>query len=220
MESSHQLTDDVPLDVTLLVESEVLRRGVGSLLTQIPWVTLVDRPAGRTESPDSGPGRASLILATLPEWRQLTGEDLLGPGTRPFVLLIGDDIHASDLSLPVEVPCDGVISLREATVPLLDTTLRRVVEGDMPLPAPLARELLAGSRGPVRRHTGRRAVSFTDRERETLGLLAQGYSNKQIAKALGISAHGVKRLVGAILLKLGAPNRTTAAVMAMNERLL
>ncbi|MFI8423898.1 LuxR C-terminal-related transcriptional regulator [Streptomyces sp. NPDC085479] len=38
--------------------------------------------------------------------------------------------------------------------------------------------------------------TLTPRERETLDLLAEGMSNKQIARALGISLHGSKRLTG------------------------
>jgi two-component system nitrate/nitrite response regulator NarL len=60
-----------------------------------------------------------------------------------------------------------------------------------------------------------RPVSLTARENETLALLAEGLSNKQIARRLRISEHGVKRLVGSLLLKLGSPNRTTAVVTAM-----
>jgi two-component system, NarL family, nitrate/nitrite response regulator NarL len=94
------------------------------------------------------------------------------------------------------------------------------VAGELPMPARLARQVLASSRGMLHRSPAGPPVTFTAREKETLGLLAQGFSNKQIAKSLGISAHGVKRLVGAVLLKLGAPNRTTAVIMAMNEGLV
>ena len=81
------------------------------------------------------------------------------------------------------------------------------------MPAQLARHLLMKetptSVGPNRN------VRLTAREHETLLLLADGLSNKQIARRLGISTHGAKRLVGAVLLKLGSPNRTAAVVTAM-----
>ncbi|WP_130799598.1 helix-turn-helix transcriptional regulator [Streptomyces otsuchiensis] len=220
MHSSHPHDGDVPLDVALLVETEVLRRGIASLLQQIPRVTLVEPPHAFPARPENPADRARVVIASLAEWRRLPSQDPASAGSRPLVVLIGDDIHGGDLALPAGPPCDGVISLAEATVPVLDSALRRAVNGEMPLPARLARELLTGTRAQPHHPGDGRPVSFTQREKETLGLLTQGYSNKQIAKALGISAHGVKRLVGAILLKLGAPNRTTAAVMAMNQHLI
>lgn len=55
---------------------------------------------------------------------------------------------------------------------------------------------------------------LTPREIETLGLLAEGLSNKAIARRLNISEHTVKFHVNAILGKLNARNRTEAVVQA------
>lgn len=63
-------------------------------------------------------------------------------------------------------------------------------------------------------------MSLTGREDEVVRLLAQGLSNKQIARRLGISSHGVKRIVASLLLKLGAPNRTAAVVTALQTGLI
>ena len=49
------------------------------------------------------------------------------------------------------------------------------------------------------------------REREVLSLLAEGQSNKLIARALGLSLHTVKRHVANILTKLALDSRTQAA---------
>jgi len=50
------------------------------------------------------------------------------------------------------------------------------------------------------------------REEDVARLLVHGASNKEIARALGIEVVTVKRHVGNILRKLGARNRTQAAV--------
>ena len=50
------------------------------------------------------------------------------------------------------------------------------------------------------------------REEDVARLLAQGVSNKEIARALGIEVVTVKRHVGNIFRKLGARNRTQAAL--------
>ncbi|WP_328345680.1 response regulator transcription factor [Micromonospora sp. NBC_00421] len=70
--------------------------------------------------------------------------------------------------------------------------------------------------------TSKRAptVALTARERQVLCLIAEGQSNRQVARSLRISEHGVKRTVGIILAKLNCPNRTLAVVRALDLGLL
>jgi len=60
---------------------------------------------------------------------------------------------------------------------------------------------------------------LTPRETEILGLLAEGQSNKAIARNLGISDGTVKLHVKAILRKLGVHSRVEAAVIAVERGL-
>jgi DNA-binding CsgD family transcriptional regulator len=61
---------------------------------------------------------------------------------------------------------------------------------------------------------------LSPREHEVLSLLAQGLSNKQIAKRLGLSEGTVKNYVSSLLDKLGVKNRTQAANVARNNGLV
>lgn len=56
--------------------------------------------------------------------------------------------------------------------------------------------------------------SLTGRQRDTLALLVQGQSNKEIARNLGLLESTVKAHVKVILQKLNAANRTQAAMIA------
>jgi DNA-binding NarL/FixJ family response regulator len=56
--------------------------------------------------------------------------------------------------------------------------------------------------------------TLSRREREILALIACGLANKEIARELEMSLHTVKSHVRNILAKLGARNRTEAAVIA------
>ena len=55
---------------------------------------------------------------------------------------------------------------------------------------------------------------LTAREREVLDLLAEGASNRQIARALGLSLKTVQNHVSRILDKLQAADRTQAVLRA------
>ena len=54
----------------------------------------------------------------------------------------------------------------------------------------------------------------TERQRQVLALVAQGQPNKRIAAALGIAERTVKLHITALLVKLGARNRTHLLVVA------
>jgi DNA-binding CsgD family transcriptional regulator len=57
--------------------------------------------------------------------------------------------------------------------------------------------------------------ALTPREREVLGLLIEGASNKEIARALALSVHTVKFHIAAITEKLGARSRVEAVAIAI-----
>jgi NarL family two-component system response regulator LiaR len=63
------------------------------------------------------------------------------------------------------------------------------------------------------------AATLTRREREVLGLIATGRSNKRIALELGIAEKTVKTHVGHLLGKLGVSDRTQAALLAVQRGL-
>jgi DNA-binding CsgD family transcriptional regulator len=71
---------------------------------------------------------------------------------------------------------------------------------------------------PADDHAVRPALS--PREAEVLALLAEGAPNKVIARRLNISVHTAKFHVAAILIKLGAANRTDAIAIAMRQGLV
>lgn len=138
---------------------------------------------------------------------------------RPKVLLL---LSSSDVSEEVlagpSVP-DGFLVESELTATAVEEALQRIVAGEVPMPTSVTRALLDRVREPEQQRW-RRDVPLTGRENEVLPMLAEGLSNKQIARRLGISSHGVKRIVASLLLKLGAPNRTAAVVTAIQNGLI
>jgi DNA-binding NarL/FixJ family response regulator len=61
---------------------------------------------------------------------------------------------------------------------------------------------------------------LSERELETLSLMARGYNNREIADALVIAEGTVKNYVSSILAKMGVRDRTRAVLKALEAGLL
>ncbi len=100
--------------------------------------------------------------------------------------------------------------LKDTPADELISTLRRVHAGEAFIQPEIAsralRELMRPQNNPL--------TPLSEREREVLVLLAQGFSNRDIAKKLVITEGTVKTHVSNILSKLQAENRTQAANIA------
>ncbi|MBZ0071046.1 MAG: response regulator [Thiohalobacteraceae bacterium] len=105
-------------------------------------------------------------------------------------------------------PDDLVVALRDIVAG------KTVVAPDL---APVLAKVVQGE--SVTARDPRPFSDLTPRENEILGLLAEGQSNKAIARNLGISDGTVKLHVKAILRKLGVHSRVEAAVIAVEQGL-
>ncbi|REK90375.1 DNA-binding response regulator [Streptomyces inhibens] len=92
--------------------------------------------------------------------------------------------------------------------------IRSVHAGHVLLQPEVAEALLAQDEGNSSQGRG---TSLTDREREVLGLIADGRSNREIARALVLSEKTVKTHVSNILMKLDLADRTQAALWAVRH---
>jgi two-component system nitrate/nitrite response regulator NarL len=112
--------------------------------------------------------------------------------------------------------------LKDMEPDALIAALGRIVEGET-LVAPELTSVLAkavqGERGSEPSDSQKTMADLTPREREILCLLAEGQSNKLIARNLGISDGTVKLHVKAILRKLDVHSRVEAAVIAVEQNL-
>jgi two-component system nitrate/nitrite response regulator NarL len=105
-------------------------------------------------------------------------------------------------------PDDLVVALRDIVVG------KTVVAPDL---APVLARIVQGENIPAQETSP--FSELTPRESEILSLLAEGQSNKAIARNLGISDGTVKLHVKAILRKLGVHSRVEAAVIAVEHGL-
>ena len=130
----------------------------------------------------------------------------------PTVALLPD---ASQAQRAIAAGARGVI-LRDRVGPHLVSALRAVRGGLTVLDPALADELLPNR--AMREDVP--VEDLTVREREVVQLMAEGLSNKLIAKRLDISGHTAKFHIGRILGKLDADTRTEAVVRALRHGLV
>jgi DNA-binding NarL/FixJ family response regulator len=93
----------------------------------------------------------------------------------------------------------------------LCTAISQVAAGEAPFSPKCAALLVTGiHEDAARRRFEERAAQLSRREREVLGLLAEGLRNREIASRLCITEATVKRHVSSVLRKLDAPTRRAA----------
>ncbi len=105
----------------------------------------------------------------------------------------------------------------------LAAAIRNIAHGEAALQPSVARKVMdafARMAQPAPASTERFVEPLSGRERAVLGLLARGLSNKEIASQLFLAEGTVKNHVSAILQKIGARDRTQAALKAKEMGLL
>ena len=148
--------------------------------------------------------------------QQLLGEVLSAyPNTR-FAIVSADESR-SEILKALSVGLHGYIvkSQRDEEVVF---AVNEILAGRIYVPALLSRTS-TGQRPQQAGPSTRRPIGagnlprLTLRQQEVLGLMAEGYSNKEIARHLDISESTTKIHAAAVLRELGVRNRTEAAVL-------
>src|SRR5690606_34625728 len=135
------------------------------------------------------PGTQILMLTSYAEDRQV--QEVIGAGALGYVL---KDVEKTEL-------------LR---------AMATVARGEPWLDAEAQRSLVNRMRKPAEADP---AELLTDRERSVLKLLAQGKSNRAIARTLHLTEGTIKGYVSNILAKLKLEDRTQAALLAVRHGL-
>jgi len=129
------------------------------------------------------------------------------------VIMLTMERHDEYLIEAIKAGAKGYL-LKNANSQELIEAIRAVAAGEAQLDSAMARRVLEEFRRLSARHD---AVHLTEREVEILQLVAQGASNKEIAKRLEISEKTVRNRLSVIFDKLHINNRTEAALYALRE---
>jgi two-component system NarL family response regulator len=191
----------------------IFRRGLGDLLGEAD-ITVVGEAADigslvaavRREQPSFAFVDAALVdRQSLPQLRDITLRE-----TR-LIFLVEPLISSNMLISLLEIGASGCLE-RNLTPVGFNRSLTAVQRGEVALSRALTQRLCSGLRDLAeRQHIAVQAEKLTPREREVLRYVSQAARNRDIAEALSISEHTVKRHVQNILQKLELPTRVAAA---------
>ena len=109
---------------------------------------------------------------------------------------------------------DGYL-LKDTSREELINAIEEVAEGKTPLDSKVAGKLFEQISKKIIPAETMLGKDLTDREQEILGLIANGKTNAEIARALFLSEGTVRNYVSSILEKLNVEDRTQAAVLAL-----
>ncbi|HET9650845.1 MAG TPA: response regulator [Usitatibacter sp.] len=205
--------------VVLIDDHGLCRRGLAELLEHRAGIRVV----GATGEPEAAVRllrelKPDLVVMDL-RMPQMHGFALLkrfrdeGLETPALILTMCDS--QEDLANALRAGVRGYL-LKDMDPDDVVDSIKRALRGELVVAPAMASKLallLGANQG---RDSGSRAL--TERELEILGYIAQGMSNKGIARALDISHDTVKLHVRHILAKLNVSSRVEAAVYAVERK--
>lgn len=201
--------------VYLLDDHEVVRRGLKDLLESTGDIVVVGESGSAEDAAHRIPALrpdVAILDGRLPDG---SGVDVcrevrsVDPSIKALILTSYDDDEA--LFAAILAGASGYV-LKEISGTDLIGTVHRVAEGQSLIDPALTAKVLERVR-----HGEEEApelARLTEREREILGLIAEGLTNRQIGDRLYLAEKTVKNYVSGLLAKLGLERRTQAAVLA------
>ncbi|MBC3364187.1 response regulator transcription factor [Pseudomonas sp. SWRI154] len=203
-----------PLRLLLADDHEVTRTGFISMLAGTEGFEVVGQASDGQEALDLcerlQPDIAILDIR-MPVFNGLGAARILRQRQPQIkVIIFTMDDSPDHLEAAISAGAVGYLLKDASRAEMLDA-LKRVAQGEEALNSSVSARLLR--RMAERGASGTNQVqALTTRERQVLGLVASGFSNREIGEKLGIAPGTAKAHVERVIGKLGAADRTQAAV--------
>ncbi|GAA2713021.1 response regulator transcription factor [Actinoplanes palleronii] len=198
--------------VVLADDEKLIRTGWATILSLHDDIEVVGAAADGHEAVEAGAGADVVLMdVRMPGMDGLTATRELArraPATRVIVVTTFENDHLVWGAL--RAGAAGYVLKRAPAGELVDA-IRMVHTRDAVLFPDALRRIAAPHAGPARSST---MAGLTPRELDVLRHITLGQNNTEIAAALHVTRETVKTHVGNVLDKLGARDRTQAAVLA------
>lgn len=136
------------------------------------------------------------------------------PEVRVLMLTVSED--GQDLMDALRSGASGYL-LKNIETDMLIDAIRRTANGDSVVSQQMTAKLIQGVRTPPRTEPVVERDRFSPRERDIMACLAQGESNKEIARQLDLAESTVKIHVQNIFKKLNMTSRVQVALYAVEH---
>jgi DNA-binding NarL/FixJ family response regulator len=140
--------------------------------------------------------------------------------TKVILLTASDD--TGEFLQAIKLGTSGIV-LKQSPTRVLFKKIRDVyaekLQRHPPVPKALIREFSAGEDPSLRGQDGRERPPLSQRERQIVALVAQGYRNKEMAEKMLLSEQTVKNHLHNIFEKLGVSDRLDLALYAIHKKL-
>jgi len=205
--------------VLIVDDHTVVRSGLRALLN-VPGVDVCGEAATGAEAVQLTPELVPdvvLMDVRMPDMDGLTATRLIKRRSPSVAIVIVTSFESQEyLREAIEAGAAGYL-LKGMSRELLLSTLRSASDGGSMVDATMLRQLV--QRSPRQASPTGILETLSDRELKTLQLVARGQTNREIAAQLGYSVGTIKNVVQQLIEKLGASDRTQAAVVAVREGL-
>ncbi len=205
--------------VVLVDDQTLVRRGIRSLLEIAGEVAIVAEAADGDEAIEVISREHPDVVLLDVRMPKKSGLDVLrelqDAGTLPPTILLTTFDDDEALLEAVKAGARGYL-LKDVTLEQLTAAIRQVASGGTVIRPAITERVLKGLEHVRRDFDALDPPDpLTKRELEVLRLMAGGYSNREIAGALGTAEGTVKNHASSVLSKLGVRDRTRAVLKAL-----
>ena len=215
-----------PIEIVISDDHPVFREGLRKLLEAEPGVRVVGEASDGEETVrvvrQCRP-KVLLLDVSMPKGNgieTLRALNQLGIQTR--TILLTASIEKEQVLEALQLGARGIV-LKDATLQVILKSIRCVNDEQFWVGQESVSDLIQALRRLVPQHRATettRNFGLTPRELQVIALIVAGYTNKDLARKLGISEHTGKHHLTNIFDKLGVSNRLELVLFAINHHLI
>jgi len=220
-----------PIRVLIADGHPIVLEGLRSVLGQLPTLQLVGEASDGMEAIEktvSLDPDVVLMELKLPRVDGLTVlRSIQARASRSRVILFSSSENKEDFVEAMKLGCSGILS-KDSSITLIEKSIQKVFAGEIWLDsnttAAVIRQFASPTDFPAAHAGGngkaaRERAQLSQREREIIILIAQGYKNKEIAEKMFITEQTVKNHLHNVFDKLGVSDRLELALYAIHNSL-
>ena len=211
--------------IVLVDDQTIVREGLADILSTAPEIDVVGQAAnGKEALAQVDHHKPDMVVMDLqmPVMNGIQATQILGERYPKLPVLVLTTYAADEWVFDAIYAGAAGYLLKDSRRDELVAAIKGTIEGKSFLDPTIA--------GKLMKHMSRKTInpsavispiaSLTNRERDVLRLLGQGLNNSAISERLSLASGTTRNYVSSIIEKLGVADRTQAAVIAIQEKLV